>query len=73
MKKKKVPQKNTCKDIEIGLDLKVHLCCDTITDTNGFFMSMEDKHGNFTGSIISRNELKKLVKIFSKFLEKKDG
>ena len=73
MKKKKLTNKNTCKDIETGLGLKVHLCCDTITDTNGFLISMEDKHGNFTGSIISRNELKKLVKTFSKFLEKKDG
>ena len=69
MKKKKAPQKNTCKDIEIGLGLKIHLCSDTITDTDGFFISMEDKHGNFTGSIISRNELKKLTKIFTKFLE----
>ena len=45
MKKKKAPQKNTCKDIEIGLGLKIHLCSDTITDTDGFFISMEDKHG----------------------------
>lgn len=69
MKKKKAAQKNTCKDIEIGLGLKVLLCSDTITNTDGFFISMEDKHGNFTGSIITRNELKKLTKIFTKFLE----
>ena len=69
MKKKKSLHKDRCKDIEIGVGLKVHLCSDTITDTDGFFISMEDKHGNFTGSIISRNELKKLTKIFTKFLE----
>ena len=69
MKKKKAAQKNTCKNIEIGLGLKVLLCSDTITNTDGFFISMEDKHGNFTGSIITRNELKKLTKIFTKFLE----
>lgn len=69
MKKKKAAQKNTCKDIEIGLGLKVLLCSDTITNTDGFFISMEDKNGNFTGSIITRNELKKLTKIFTKFLE----
>ena len=70
MKKKKAAQKNTCKDIEIGLGLKVHLCSDTITDTDGFFISMEDRHGNFTGSIISKNELKKLHKIIDGFLTK---
>ena len=69
MKKKIAKSKDRCKDIEVGLGLKIHLCCDTITDTNGFFISMEDRHGNFTGSIISRNELKKLTKIFTKFLE----
>ena len=69
MKKKIAKPKDPCKDIEIGLGLKVHLCSDTITDTGGFFISMEDKYGNFTGSIISRNELKKLTKVFTKFLE----
>ena len=70
MKKKKVSEKNTCKDIEIGVGLKVHLCSDTITNTDSFFISMEDKYGNFTGSIISRNELKKLTKILNSFLTK---
>lgn len=70
MKKKIAKSKDRCKDIEVGLGLKIHLCRDTITDTNGFFISMEDRHGNFTGSIISKNELKKLHKIIDGFLTK---
>jgi hypothetical protein len=70
MKKKKNLIKDRCKDIEIGVSLTVHLCRDTITETNGFFISMQDKHGNFTGSIISKGELKKLNKMIDSFLTK---